>query len=121
MEKACICRPFPLDVHCWSAITWRLASARFWLIITNVDRKIASSETIHRQQPKGVLLHAEADPRGKPDHVDVQERHPAGERRDRVAARFYVAAARSSTCLASAGLLGCGSFGVAPSRMSFRQ
>jgi hypothetical protein len=35
-----------------------LASARFWLIITNVDRKIASSETIivkvdlHRAQSK---------------------------------------------------------------------
>jgi len=30
---------------------WRLASARFWLIITNVERKIASSETIIVNRP----------------------------------------------------------------------
>ena len=39
--------------HCASAITWRFASARFWLIITNVDRKIASSETIIVSSPNG--------------------------------------------------------------------
>ena len=32
-----------------------LASARFWLIITNVDRKIASSETIIVRRPYGYL------------------------------------------------------------------
>jgi hypothetical protein len=39
--------------HCWSAITWRFASARFWEIITKVERKIASSETIIVSRPKG--------------------------------------------------------------------
>ena len=34
-------------------MTWRLASALFWLIITNVERKIASSETIIVSRPKG--------------------------------------------------------------------
>ena len=40
-------------LHCWSAMTCRLASARFWLIITNVERKIASSETIIVSRPNG--------------------------------------------------------------------
>ena len=40
-------------LHCWSAITCRFASARFWLIITNVERKIASSETIIVSSPNG--------------------------------------------------------------------
>jgi hypothetical protein len=32
---------------------WRLASAQFWLIITKVDRKMASRETIIVNSPKG--------------------------------------------------------------------
>ncbi len=39
--------------HSWSARTWRFSSARFWLIITNVDKKMASSETIIVSSPKG--------------------------------------------------------------------
>src|SRR5215831_5592284 len=39
--------------HCWLATTCRLSSARFWLIITNVERKIASSETIIVRRPYG--------------------------------------------------------------------
>ena len=31
----------------------RFSSARFWLIITNVDRKIASSDTIIVSRPYG--------------------------------------------------------------------
>ena len=34
-------------------MTWRLASARFWEIITKVERKIASSETIIVSRPNG--------------------------------------------------------------------
>jgi hypothetical protein len=34
-----------------------LASARFWLIITKVERKIASSETIIVRRPKLGRLH----------------------------------------------------------------
>jgi len=30
---------------------WRFSSARFWLIITKVDRKIASSDTIMVSSP----------------------------------------------------------------------
>ena len=37
--------------HSWSATTCCLAAARFWLIITKVDRKIASSETIIVSSP----------------------------------------------------------------------
>src|SRR6266540_791865 len=37
----------------WSDMTWRFSSARFWLISTNVDRKMASSETIIVSSPKG--------------------------------------------------------------------
>jgi hypothetical protein len=33
------------DFHSSEAITWRFSSARFWLIITKVERKIASRET----------------------------------------------------------------------------
>ena len=40
-------------LHCSLAITWRFASARFWLIITKVERKIASSETIIVSRPYG--------------------------------------------------------------------
>src|SRR4051794_7284296 len=40
-------------IHCWLAITCRFASARFWLIITNVERKIASSDTIIVSSPYG--------------------------------------------------------------------
>jgi hypothetical protein len=39
--------------HSWSASTCHFSSARFWLIITNVDRKIASSDTIMVSSPKG--------------------------------------------------------------------
>ena len=39
--------------HCWSAITWRFSSARFWLIMTKVDRKMASSDTIIVSRPNG--------------------------------------------------------------------
>ena len=35
------------------ATTCRFASARFWLIITKVERKIASSETIIVRRPYG--------------------------------------------------------------------
>jgi hypothetical protein len=34
-------------------MTWRFSSARFWLIITNVDRKMASSDTIIVSRPNG--------------------------------------------------------------------
>jgi len=34
-------------------MTWRLASARFWLISTKVERKIASNETIMVSRPYG--------------------------------------------------------------------
>ena len=34
-------------------MTCRFASARFWLIITKVERKIASSETIIVSRPNG--------------------------------------------------------------------
>jgi hypothetical protein len=45
---------FFLDVcHWWSARTWRFSSARFWLIITKVDRKMASSDTIMVNSPNG--------------------------------------------------------------------
>jgi hypothetical protein len=37
--------------HWWSARTWRFSSARFWLIMTKVDRKIASSDTIMVSSP----------------------------------------------------------------------
>jgi hypothetical protein len=40
-------------LHYWSAMTCRLASARFWLIMTKVERKIASSETIIVSSPNG--------------------------------------------------------------------
>ena len=40
-------------IHCWLAITCRFASARFWLIITKVERKIASSDTIIVSSPYG--------------------------------------------------------------------
>ena len=36
-----------------SVMTCRLASPRFWLIITKVERKIASSETIIVSRPNG--------------------------------------------------------------------
>ena len=39
--------------HCWSAITWRFSSARFWLIITKVDRKMASNDTTIVSRPNG--------------------------------------------------------------------
>ena len=52
LSSSSFCRSSSLTVcHCWSAITWRLASARFWLIITKVERKIASSETIIVSRP----------------------------------------------------------------------
>ena len=38
----------------------------------------------HRQQPEGVVLDPEADPRGEPEHVEVDEPHRAGEPGDRV-------------------------------------
>jgi hypothetical protein len=65
-----------------SASTWRFSSARFWLIITKVDRNMASSDTIMVSSPKG--LDPEADPGGKPDDVDIDEPHRAGESRDLV-------------------------------------
>jgi hypothetical protein len=37
--------------HWWSARTWRFSLARFWLIMTKVDRKIASSDTIMVNSP----------------------------------------------------------------------
>jgi len=37
--------------HWWSARTWRFSSARFWLIMTKVDKKIASSDTIMVSSP----------------------------------------------------------------------
>jgi hypothetical protein len=39
--------------HSCRANTSRFSSARFWLIITNVERKIASSETIIVSRPNG--------------------------------------------------------------------
>jgi hypothetical protein len=39
--------------HCWFASASRFESARFWLIITNVDREIASRETIIVRSPYG--------------------------------------------------------------------
>jgi hypothetical protein len=50
-----------------------LASARFWLIITNVERKIASSDTITVRVP----LDAEDDSRTEPERVQVHEGHRA--------------------------------------------
>ena len=41
--------------HWASDSTCRRASARFWLIMTKVDRKIASSETIMVSNPNGYL------------------------------------------------------------------
>jgi hypothetical protein len=38
----------------------------------------------HREQAVRVLLHPEADPRGEPDDVDVDEPHRSGERGDLV-------------------------------------
>jgi hypothetical protein len=37
---------------CWDR-TSRFSSARFWLIITNVDRKMASRDTIMVRRPNG--------------------------------------------------------------------
>ena len=57
LESASSCSFWPSSsctvCHCWFASTWRFSSARFWLIITNVERKIASSETIIVSRPKG--------------------------------------------------------------------
>ena len=51
-RSALFCRSSSWTVfHCWSARICRLASARFWLIITKVERKIASSETIIVSRP----------------------------------------------------------------------
>ena len=44
---------FWITFHWWSESTSRFASARFWEIITNVERKIASSETIIVSRPNG--------------------------------------------------------------------
>jgi Bacterial regulatory proteins, luxR family len=72
--------PSPTSIfHCSSAITWRFASARFWLIITN---RLERDD--HRQQPEGLFLDAEANPAAEPDDVDVDEQHRARERRDLV-------------------------------------
>src|SRR5207248_7289472 len=70
--------------HSRFATTWRLASARFWLIVTKVERKIASSETIIVSSPNGYFLNAEPDPAAEPNDVDVDEPHRAGEGRDLV-------------------------------------
>ena len=59
-------------------------SARFWLIITKVERKIASSETMIVSRPNWIMLDAQPDPTGEPDDVDVDERHRTGECGDRV-------------------------------------
>jgi hypothetical protein len=61
-----------------------LASARFWLIITNVKRGDRVERDDHRQQPVRVVLDAEADPAAEPDDVQIDKRHRAGEARDRV-------------------------------------
>src|ERR1700745_2238169 len=61
-------RSSSLTVFHWSsAITCRLASARFWLIITNVDRKIASSETIIVSSPNGYF--STPRPIHRPNHT----------------------------------------------------
>jgi len=36
-----------------SARTWRFSSARFWLIIMKVERRMASSDTVIVSSPKG--------------------------------------------------------------------
>jgi hypothetical protein len=48
----CVSSSWTVD-HCWFASTSRFASARFWLIITKVERKIASRETIIVSRPYG--------------------------------------------------------------------
>jgi hypothetical protein len=58
----------------------RVSSWRFWVIITNVARKMASSDHDHREQPVRVSLDLESDPRRKPDDVDIHKPHRAGER-----------------------------------------
>ena len=96
-------------VHCSSAITCRFASARFWLIITNVDRKIASSETIIVNSPNGYF--STPRPIHSPNHrmwmytnvIDPENRVIWS------AMRFWTSFARSSWCFISAGLIGTGS------------
>jgi len=56
---------------------------RFWPIMTNVDRKMASSETMSVSLGHGVRF-GEQHPAGEADRVDVDERHRAGERGDGV-------------------------------------
>ena len=63
----------------WRGAT-RFASARFWLIITNVDRKIASSETIIVSSPNGYASTPRPIQEREPHDVEVDELHRAAER-----------------------------------------
>jgi hypothetical protein len=51
--------------------------------MTEVERNIASSETIVVSRP-GIFLDTEPDPAGEPGDVDVDEPHRAGERGDAI-------------------------------------
>ena len=65
------------------ATTCRLASARFWLIITKAERKIASSETIIVNSRFGYF--SAPSPIQSPNQaMDVDEPHRTGERGDLV-------------------------------------
>ncbi len=56
--------------HWWSASTWRFSSARVLADHHEVDRNMASSDTIGEQSER-VGLDQEADPGGKPDDEDI--------------------------------------------------
>ncbi len=86
-------RPAP-SATAGSASTSRLASARFWLIITNVERKIASSETIIVSSPYGYASTPNPIQQREPDDVNVDEQHRAGERRDAIGDAVLDALAR---------------------------
>src|ERR1700733_6947155 len=90
-------------------MTCRFASARFWLIITKVDRKIASSETIIVTRPKGYF------PTPSPIHSANHKTWMYTKVIDPANAvilsetLFWTSWARSCECFTSAGLSGGGS------------
>src|SRR6266702_589235 len=95
--------------HWWSARTWRFSSARFWLIITKVDRKIASSDTIIVSSPKGYFsTRKPIQAANQMTWIYTNIIDPAN-RVIASAIRFSRLCLRSSACWSSAGLTGMGS------------
>jgi hypothetical protein len=95
--------------HRWSANTCRFSSARFWLIIHNVDRKIGRLQRHdHRQQAERVGLDPDDDPRAEPDRTEVSNLIDLANWGIWSATRFSELFRRSRACCSSAGLTGMG-------------